>query len=122
MGAWIARECVKNLLGSDSGKTVVILGCTFKENVPDIRNSKVIDIVRELRSFGAEVHVTDPLADPAECQREYGITPTALADLPAADAAILAVGHDEYKTGRVAPCHRKAQARRRACDGYQGAA
>jgi UDP-N-acetyl-D-glucosamine/UDP-N-acetyl-D-galactosamine dehydrogenase len=99
MGAWIAQECVKYLLRNGSGKTVVILGITFKEDVPDIRNSKAIDIVAELRSFGADVHIADPLADPAECQHEYGITPTPLADLPPADAVILAVAHDEYKRG-----------------------
>lgn len=99
MGAWIAQQCLKHLHSSGSGKTVVILGITFKENVPDIRNSKVIDIVTELRSFGADVHVTDPLANPAECQHEYGITPVLLADLPPADAVILAVNHDEYRQG-----------------------
>jgi UDP-N-acetyl-D-galactosamine dehydrogenase len=78
---------------------VVILGTTFKENVPDIRNSKVIDIVTELRSFGVSVHIADPLADAAECQHEYGITLTSFADLPPADAVILAVSHDEYKQG-----------------------
>jgi UDP-N-acetyl-D-galactosamine dehydrogenase len=99
MGTWVARECVKYLLSNGRGKTVVILGFTFKENVPDIRNSKVIDIVSELRSFGVDVHITDPLADPAECQHEYGIAPTPLADLPPADAVILAVGHDQYNQG-----------------------
>jgi UDP-N-acetyl-D-galactosamine dehydrogenase len=78
---------------------VVILGATFKENVPDIRNSKVIDIVSELRAFGAEVQVADPLADAAECRHEYGLELTALEALPAADAVILAVSHDEYKQG-----------------------
>jgi len=70
-------------------------------NVPDIRNSKVIDIVMELRSFGADVHVAvaDPRANPGECEQAYGITPTPLADLPAADAVILAVGHHEYAKG-----------------------
>jgi UDP-N-acetyl-D-galactosamine dehydrogenase len=99
MGAWIARECVKYLLSNGGGKTVVILGMTFKENVPDIRNSKVIDIATELRSFGVDVHVADPLADPAECLHEYDITLTPLADLPPADAVILAVSHDAYKQG-----------------------
>src|SRR4051812_5220697 len=99
MGAWIAQECVKYLLRNGNGKTVVILGITFKEDVPDIRNSKAIDIVEELRSFGADVHIADPLADPAECQHEYGVMPTPLADLPPADAVILAVAHDEYKRG-----------------------
>jgi UDP-N-acetyl-D-glucosamine/UDP-N-acetyl-D-galactosamine dehydrogenase len=96
MGAWIAQQCLKSLHKGGGGKTVVVLGITFKENVPDIRNSKVIDIIMELRSFGADVHVADPLANPGECEAEYGITPTPLADLPPADAVILAVGHHEY--------------------------
>jgi UDP-N-acetyl-D-galactosamine dehydrogenase len=99
MGAWVAQECVKYLFSKGSGKTVVILGMTFKENVPDIRNSKVIDIVRELLSFGVDVHIADPLAAPAECQHEYGITPEPIADLPPADAVILAVSHAEYRQG-----------------------
>jgi len=99
MGSWIARECVKYLFSNGKGKTVVILGMTFKENVPDIRNSKVIDIVKELRSFGVDVHIADPFAAPAECQHEYGITPEPIADLPPADAVILAVNHSEYKQG-----------------------
>lgn len=99
MGAWIAQECIKDVVSRGQGKTVVILGATFKENVPDIRNSKVIDIVSELRAFGAEVQVADPLADAAECRHEYGIELTALEDLPAADAVIVAVSHDEYKQG-----------------------
>jgi UDP-N-acetyl-D-galactosamine dehydrogenase len=99
MGAWIAQECVKNILTHGDGKTVVILGATFKENVPDIRNSKVMDIVSELESFGVIVYLADPLADPAECKRGYGIKLISLADLPPADAVILAVAHDEYKRG-----------------------
>ncbi|WP_414644542.1 nucleotide sugar dehydrogenase [Bradyrhizobium sp.] len=99
MGSWIAQECVKDLFNRGNGKTVVILGTTFKENVPDIRNSKVIDIVTELRSFGVSVHIADPLADAAECQHEYGVTLTPFAELPPADAVILAVSHDEYKQG-----------------------
>jgi UDP-N-acetyl-D-galactosamine dehydrogenase len=97
MGAWIAHQCIKNMINRGIGKTVSIFGVTFKENVPDIRNSKVIDIVEELRSLGAIVHVTDPLADKVECQHKYGIALTALADLPAADAVIVAVAHDEYR-------------------------
>jgi len=99
MGAWIGRECVKYLLSNGGGKTVVILGITFKENVPDIRNSKVIDIATELRSFGVDVHIADPLADPAACLHEYGIILTPFADLPPADAVILAVSHDGYRQG-----------------------
>ena len=99
MGEWIARECVKYLLSNGSGKAVAILGMTFKENVPDIRNSKVIDIAAELRAFGVDVHIADPLADPAECEHEYGVRLTPLAEMPLADAVILAVSHKEYTQG-----------------------
>jgi UDP-N-acetyl-D-glucosamine/UDP-N-acetyl-D-galactosamine dehydrogenase len=99
MGAWVARECIKYLLAGGSGKTVVILGITFKENVPDIRNSKVVSILAELRSFGVDVHIADPYAKPAECEHEYGITLDPLVDLPRADAVILAVSHEEYRKG-----------------------
>jgi UDP-N-acetyl-D-galactosamine dehydrogenase len=99
MGAWIAGQCVKDLLSNGSGKTVVILGITFKENVPDTRNSKVVDIVNELRLFGVNVYVTDPIANPAHCVQEHGITLTPVDELPPADAVILAVSHDAYKHG-----------------------
>jgi UDP-N-acetyl-D-galactosamine dehydrogenase len=99
MGAWVARECIKYLLASGGGKTVAILGVTFKENVPDIRNSKVVGIFNELRSFGVDVHIADPLAKPEECEHEYGIRLTPLADMPPADAVILAVSHDAYRKG-----------------------
>jgi UDP-N-acetyl-D-galactosamine dehydrogenase len=99
MGAWVARECIKQLLAGGGGRTVVILGITFKENVPDIRNSKVVSILTELRSFGLDVHIADPFAKAADCQHEYGIALTAEADLPPADAVILAVGHEQYRKG-----------------------
>jgi UDP-N-acetyl-D-galactosamine dehydrogenase len=99
MGAWIARECVKHLLNKAAGKSVVILGITFKENVPDIRNSKVVDIISELESYGVDVSVADPLADPAECRHEYNIELTPIDQLPSADAVILAVSHDEFGQG-----------------------
>jgi UDP-N-acetyl-D-galactosamine dehydrogenase len=99
MGAWIARECVKHLFSNGDGKTVVIMGLTFKENVPDLRNSKVIDIVSELYAFGVDVQICDPLANPTECRREYGIALSPLEDLRPADAVVLAVGHDEYRRG-----------------------
>ena len=99
MGEWIARQCVKYLVGNGTGKTVVILGITFKEDVPDIRNSKVVDIATELRAFGVDVHIADPLADQAECKEEYGLRLKPLAELPPADAVILAVSHDKYREG-----------------------
>jgi UDP-N-acetyl-D-galactosamine dehydrogenase len=79
--------------------TVTVLGLTFKENVPDLRNSKVVDIVRELSSFGIAAQVHDPIALAPDAEHEYGI---ALTDMPAlrrADAVILAVAHNDYVRG-----------------------
>ena len=75
MGERIARECLRGLLKRRRrAELVTVLGLTFKENVPDIRNSKVVDIVRELQSFGVPVQVHDPYADASEADRTYGIT------------------------------------------------
>jgi UDP-N-acetyl-D-galactosamine dehydrogenase len=98
MGAFVAQETVKRLLrgGKISRMRITVLGFTFKENVPDIRNSRVVDIVRELESFGAMVYIHDPLADPTEAGHEYGVALTDLDRLPPADAVILAVPHAQY--------------------------
>ncbi|MGJ4945716.1 nucleotide sugar dehydrogenase [Bradyrhizobium sp. HKCCYLS1011] len=100
MGRRIARECIRGLLRrkGQSG-TVTILGITFKENVPDIRNSRVIDIVRELQSFGVNVQIADPLADVRTVEEEYGVALTALESLRPADALVLAVAHEAYIGG-----------------------
>ncbi|MDO9450466.1 MAG: UDP binding domain-containing protein, partial [Rugosibacter sp.] len=79
------------------GAKVNVLGLTFKENCPDLRNSKVPDIITELQSYGIEVTVHDPLADTAEAMHEYGLTLTAWENLPAADAVVIAVAHDAYR-------------------------
>jgi len=100
VGQRVARECVRLLLKRNNGAaTVTILGMTFKENVPDTRNSKVADIVSELRSFGLTVQVHDPLADPSEVRHEYGIELTAMEALRPADAVIFAVVHDSFVCG-----------------------
>jgi UDP-N-acetyl-D-glucosamine/UDP-N-acetyl-D-galactosamine dehydrogenase len=97
VGQRIARECVRRLLKRKNGvATVTVLGMTFKENVPDTRNSKVADIVSELQSFGLEVQVHDPLADPGEVKHEYGIALTTMEALRPADAVILAVAHEPF--------------------------
>jgi len=97
VGPRIARECVRLLLRSGaSNATVTVLGLTFKEDVPDIRNSKVVDIVGELRSFGVDVQVHDPMALPEESVREYGIGLIAADALRPADAVILAVAHETF--------------------------
>jgi UDP-N-acetyl-D-galactosamine dehydrogenase len=97
MGERVARECLRALLQRGcSEPTVTILGMTFKENVPDIRNTKVIDIARELSRVGILVQVHDPVALPDETVHEYGITLTPLESLKPADAVILAVAHKNF--------------------------
>ena len=99
MGPFVAEQTVKQMIAHDlpvKGADVVVLGMTFKENCRDLRNSKVIDVVRELQSYGCRVHLHDPLADSAECEHEYGIALTAWDDLPAGNALIAAVAHRDY--------------------------
>ena len=100
MGGRVARECMRALLQRGAPKpTVTILGMTFKENVPDIRNSKVIDVVRELSQAGIAVQVHDPLALSEEVRQQYGIDLTPLEALQPADGVILAVAHGDYLKG-----------------------
>lgn len=97
MGQRVARECIRGLLRRKSnGGVVTILGLTFKEDVPDTRNSRVIDIVRELESFGLTVQVSDPMADPADAMHEYGVKLVDVDALQPADAVIMAVAHKTY--------------------------
>jgi UDP-N-acetyl-D-galactosamine dehydrogenase len=100
VGARIARECVKSLLAQGhSGKPrIIMLGLTFKEDVPDIRNSKAFDIVSELQQFGVDVEICDPLADTREAAR-HGITLHDVNALAPADGLILAVAHRCYRDG-----------------------
>jgi UDP-N-acetyl-D-glucosamine/UDP-N-acetyl-D-galactosamine dehydrogenase len=99
VGQRIARECLYRMMRNGSaGRLVTVLGLTFKENVPDVRNSKVIDIVSELRSFGAGVQVHDPLADAGEVRHEYGIELMGRDAIAPADAVVLAVPHQAYLT------------------------
>ena len=99
VGQRVARECLYRMMRNGSaGRLVTVLGLTFKENVPDVRNSKVIDIVSELRSFGAGVQVHDPLADAGEVRHEYGIELMARDAIAPADAVVLAVPHQAYLT------------------------
>ena len=98
MGKYIADQTVKLLIHGGcpvKGANVTVLGLTFKENCPDLRNSRVIDVIRELQSFGANVHVHDPIADPAEAMREYGVKLTSWEDLPRSHALVAAVAHRE---------------------------
>ena len=75
---------------------MIVLGLTFKENCPDLRNSRVIDVIRELESYGVEVHVHDPVADADEALHEYGVTLRAWDELPCAGAIVAAVSHREF--------------------------
>jgi UDP-N-acetyl-D-glucosamine/UDP-N-acetyl-D-galactosamine dehydrogenase len=100
MGPYCARQTIKHMVAAGfpvKDQPVTVLGLTFKEDVPDIRNSKVIDVVRELKSYGCKVHVHDPIADADETMHEYGIELTKWEDLPAAGALILAVSHSQFK-------------------------
>jgi len=99
MGKYIAEQTVKLMIQSGvhiKGSHVNVLGLTFKEDCPDIRNSRVIDVVRELESFGITVNVHDPMADAAETLHEYGVTLTAWDDLPRAEAIVAAVAHRAF--------------------------
>jgi UDP-N-acetyl-D-galactosamine dehydrogenase len=99
MGKFIAEQAVKHMIRAGSqvkGAKVIVLGLTFKENCPDLRNSKVIDVINELRTYGIEVIVHDPVPDQTEAQHEYGINLTAWDDLPKADAIVAAVAHKEF--------------------------
>jgi UDP-N-acetyl-D-galactosamine dehydrogenase len=100
MGMYIAEQTVKQMIQngfSVKDADVIVLGLTFKENCPDLRNSKVIDVIRELRSYGVQVHVHDPVAEPAEAMHEYGVELTPWEKLPKASAIVAAVAHTEYK-------------------------
>ncbi len=98
MGAYVAQRTVKELIHASvrvQGARVLIMGLTFKENCPDIRNTKVIDIIQELREYGIEPLVHDPIADPSEAEMVYNIK--LLKEPPSnSDAVILAVAHDDY--------------------------
>jgi UDP-N-acetyl-D-galactosamine dehydrogenase len=96
MGKFIAEQTMKLMIKSGSqvnGARVNILGLTFKENCADLRNSRVVDVIQELQSFGIIVHVHDPHASPAEAKEAYGLELQQWEDLPQADAIILAVAH-----------------------------
>ena len=98
MAKFVAEKTVKSMIEAGfniKGAKVNVIGLTFKENCPDLRNSKVADVVAELKSYGVDVHVYDPVAEPAEAKHEYGIDLVKWEDLPKADALIAAVSHKE---------------------------
>ena len=101
MGIYVANQVVKLMIKKGQkieGAKVLVLGITFKENCPDIRNSRVIDIIRELEEFGTDVEVYDPWANAQEVQREYNVPLIENVNLADYEAVILAVAHDKFKT------------------------
>lgn len=99
MGKYIAEQTIKQIINHGScvkGSKVAVLGLTFKEDCPDLRNSRVIDIISELRSYGVDVYVHDPIANPREAHEEHGVSLTEWRDLPEIHAMVLAVAHTHY--------------------------
>ena len=100
MGKYVAEQTVKQMIAaghSVKDANVIVLGVTFKEDCPDLRNSKVVDVIRELQSYGVNVHVHDPIADSDECRHEYGIGITPWEQLPKAVAVVAAVAHKSFQ-------------------------
>ena len=118
MGKYVAENLVKNLIKADipvKSAKVAILGFTFKENCPDTRNTKVIDIYKELQEYGITPMVVDPAADAAEAKRLYGITFNTMEDIKDMDAVIVAVSHKQFLTldkEKISSLYSKAHAKK----------
>lgn len=100
MGKFIAEQTVKQMINArhfEVGASVIVLGLTFKENCPDLRNSKVVDVIRELQAYGLEVFVHDPHASAEDALHEYGIRLSSWDELPQAQAIVAAVPHNTYR-------------------------
>jgi UDP-N-acetyl-D-glucosamine/UDP-N-acetyl-D-galactosamine dehydrogenase len=112
MGKYVAEQTVKNLIANGfaiRGAQVNLLGLTFKEDVPDLRNSRVIDVIHELQSYGVNVNVHDPVAESDEAMHEYGIKLVSWNDLPRAAAIVGAVAHKSFKARPVSDFLAKLQ-------------
>ncbi|SEN80976.1 UDP-N-acetyl-D-galactosamine dehydrogenase [Duganella sp. CF517] len=113
MAKFVAEKTVKEMVRAGfklKGCKVNVLGLTFKENCPDLRNSKVADLIRELESYGLQVHVHDPVADADEAMHEYGVKLESWDELPCAEALIAAVGHRELSARPLAQVREKIAA------------
>ena len=113
MGKFIAEQTVKNLVRNGwlvKDAPIIVFGLTFKEDCPDLRNSRVIDVIRELESYGAKVIVHEPVADAEEAKHEYGVELTAWDDLPQAAAIVAAVAHKEFRNRPLSDITSKLQA------------
>ncbi|MDZ7644058.1 MAG: Vi polysaccharide biosynthesis UDP-N-acetylglucosamine C-6 dehydrogenase TviB [Woeseiaceae bacterium] len=101
MALYVASRIIKQMIGKGIqplDSRILMLGLAFKENCPDVRNTKAVDIVRELESYGANVDIHDPWVDAAEAEREYGVRMTEKPRQGAYDVVVIAVGHDEFRT------------------------
>lgn len=101
MGKYVAENVVKNMIKADKpikNSTVAVFGVTFKENCPDVRNTKVVDVIKELEEYGVNVKVVDPVADEEDLWSTYGIKLYNIEDIKDMDAIIFAVPHEEFKT------------------------
>ena len=101
MGQYVASEAVKQMLKKDlkvNGSDVLVLGFTFKENCPDVRNTKVVDVVRNLEDYGINVSIYDPWANPGEVMHEYGLETSTKTPFKKYEAVVLAVSHKEFET------------------------
>lgn len=101
MGKYVAERVIKMLINAGAmvkKSRVAVLGLTFKEDVPDLRNTKVTDIIDELQDYGVQVQVHDPFADPLEAKKYYGLTLASLEEIKGADAVVVAVAHKQYIT------------------------
>jgi UDP-N-acetyl-D-galactosamine dehydrogenase len=99
MGDYVAKEVVKLMIQKGMNikdAELLMLGITFKENCPDVRNTKVVDVIRALKDFGLKVSIFDPWADPAEVMHEYGLTITNTLPNKKFDAVVLGVSHTEF--------------------------
>ena len=108
MAKFVAEKTIKKLINANirvKGADILIMGLTFKENCPDLRNSKVNDIILELKEYGVNVHVVDPIAEKIEAKKEYNIELGNLKDIKNMDAIIIAVGHKEYREMNIKDLH-----------------
>jgi UDP-N-acetyl-D-galactosamine dehydrogenase len=100
MGAYVAGQLIKEMLRQRiqvNGAHVLMMGLTFKENCPDLRNTRVVDVIAELQGYGVEVDVYDPWVDPDEARREYNLIPVSTPEQSAYDGIVLSVAHDEFR-------------------------
>jgi UDP-N-acetyl-D-galactosamine dehydrogenase len=109
MGAYVAQQTIKQMIHAGhavAGSRVTVLGLTFKEDCPDLRNSRVVDIIRELRDWRVDVQVCDPQADAQEARHEYGVEPVPMSALAPAQALVFAVAHREFRGWGIAEYRR----------------